>query len=92
MHAVVVTVSVAAGQFENARKALTENVIPRVKQAPGFVRGYWTVSADRTSGWSIAVFKSEQDASNAVAMARQAPTPPGVTQNSVELREVIAEA
>jgi hypothetical protein len=92
MHAVVVSVSVAPGQFETAQKALKENVVPRVKQSPGFVKGYWTSNANRTEGWSIAVFNSEQDANNAAAMARQGPMPPGVTQNSLEVREVIADA
>ncbi len=41
MHAVVTTVNIAAGEFENARKSLHETVVPRVSKAPGFVRGVW---------------------------------------------------
>jgi len=92
MHAVVVNVSIAPGQFEAAQKALREQVVPRVKQAPGFVKGFWTIRDDSAQGTSMIVFRTKQDAENAVAMIRNSPPPPGVTLNSVELREVIAEA
>ena len=92
MHAVVVSVSIAAEQFEAARKALRENVVPQVSKAPGFVKGYWTRAQDGLSGVSLVVFKTQTDAENAAKMARDNPTPPGVTLNSVEVREVVAEA
>src|SRR4029453_14801660 len=40
MHAVVSNVSIQAGQFEAARKMLSEEVVPRIRKAPGFVKGY----------------------------------------------------
>jgi hypothetical protein len=91
MHAVVVTVSIAEGQFEGARNSLNE-VVSRVRSAPGVVKGYWTASTDRRSGLSIVVFKTEEDAKNAANVARSNPTPPGVTIGNVEVREVVAEA
>jgi hypothetical protein len=91
MYAVVVNVSIASGQFAAARKALNEQVVPRVKQAPGFVKGYWTVREDSSQGTSMMIFRSKQDADNAVTMVRNAPVPPGVSVNSAEVREVIAE-
>ena len=91
MYAVVVNVSIAAGQLAAARKAVNEQVIPRVKQAPGFVKGYWTVREDSSAGTSMTIFKTKQDADNAVTMVRNTPPPPGVTLNSAEVREVIAE-
>jgi hypothetical protein len=91
MYAVVVNVSIAAGQLAAARKAVNEQVIPRVKQAPGFVKGYWTVRDDSSAGTSMTIFKTKQDADNAVTMVRNTPPPPGVTLNSAEVREVIAE-
>jgi hypothetical protein len=39
MYAVMTTVDITDG--EAATKALAEQVIPMVKQAPGFVGGYW---------------------------------------------------
>jgi hypothetical protein len=91
MYAVVVNVSIAAGQLASARKALNEQVVPRVKQAPGFVKGYWTVREDSAQGTSMAIFRTKDDADNAVTMVRNTPPPPGVTLNSAEVREVIAE-
>ena len=91
MYAVVVNVSIAPGQFPAARKALNEQVVPRVKQAPGFVKGYWTVGDDSSQGTSMAVFRTKQDADNAVTMVRNTPPPAGVSLNSAEVREVIAE-
>jgi len=92
MHAVVVTVSIAAGQFEAARKTLNENVVPQASKAPGFVKGYWAAALDGTSGLSLVVFKTKPDAENAAKVARSNPTRPGVTLLDVEVREVIAEA
>jgi antibiotic biosynthesis monooxygenase len=91
MYAVVVNVSIAPGQFATARKALNEQVVPRAKQAPGFVKGYWTVRDDSSQGTSMTVFRTKQDADNAVTMVRSTAPPPGVTLNSAEVREVIAE-
>jgi hypothetical protein len=92
MHAVVVTVNVAAGQFEAARKALQETVVARVMKSPGFVKGYWTRSPEGGNGLSLVVFRTEPDAENAAKMVRSNPVPPGVTLINVEVREVIAEA
>jgi hypothetical protein len=92
MHAVLVHVTIAPNQFEAARKSLAETVVPRVKQAPGLVKGYWTSSDDGTTGVSLIVFRTEQDANNALTMVRNSPPPAGVTLSSVEVREVVAEA
>ncbi len=90
--AVLVTVSIATGQFEASRKALQESVVPQVSKAPGFVKGYWSRASDAKSGLSFVVFKTQPDAENAAKMARSNPTPPGVTVTGVEVREVVAEA
>jgi hypothetical protein len=91
MYAVVVNVSIVPGQFAAAQKALTEQVVPRIKQAPGFVKGYWTVRDDSSQGTSMAIFRTKQDADNAVTALRNTSPPPGVSVNSAEVREVIAE-
>jgi hypothetical protein len=93
MHAVIVNVSIADGQFDASRKVLHENVVPQVSKAPGFVKGYWTAAPDRRSGTSIVVFKTQSDAENAANNARSQPRPaPGVTLGTVEVREVVADA
>lgn len=91
MHVVIVTVNIAAGQFEASRSALQKEVAPRVSKSPGFVRGYWTVSNDKTQGLSFVVFRTQQDAENAAKMVRSSRTPAGVTIASAEVREIVAE-
>jgi len=92
MHSVLVNVSIASGQFEAARSQLRERVVAGVRSAPGFVKGYWTVSADHTRGKSIAVFQTKENADNAANMVRTNQLPPGVTLNDVDVCEVVAEA
>ena len=90
MHATVVTVDIA--NFETARKALMEEVVPRARKAPGFLKGYWTVRSDTTQGLSFLVFDTKEHAEGAAQMVRSTQPPPGVKLNSVDIREVIADA
>jgi hypothetical protein len=93
MHAVIVNVSIADGQFDGARKVLGDNVVPQVRKSPGFIKGYWTAAPDRRTGTSIVVFNTQSDAENAANAVRAQPNPaPGVTLGTVEVREVVAEA
>jgi hypothetical protein len=91
MHAVVVGVTIT--DFETGRKHLQEQVVPRASQAPGFVAGYWTRSADGGNGLSMVIFESEETAATATEMIRAAAgTNEGVTLEDVEVREVVASA
>jgi hypothetical protein len=87
MYAVVVNVTL--NDPEAALKELQEEVVPRAKQAPGFVTGYWT-RKDNT-GLSMVVFESEEQAR---AMSERMPTmvPEHVSLQGVEVREVAAHA
>ena len=87
MYAVVVNVTLS--DVEAAQKELREEVVPRAKQAPGFVTGYWT-RKDNT-GVSMIVFDSEEQAQG---VADRLPTsvPEAVNVESVEVREVVANA
>ena len=89
MHAVVVKVSIKDN--EAAQKALKEQVVPRVSQAPGFVAGYWTVSDDRSNGRAMIIFESEEAARAAADQIRKN-IPDAVTLESAEVREVVANA
>jgi hypothetical protein len=91
MHAVVVKVRIE--DLETARKHLQERVVPRASQAPGFVAGYWTRSADGGDGLSMVLFDSEDSANTAVEMVRAAAEEnEGVSLEGVEVREVVANA
>jgi hypothetical protein len=86
MHAVVVRVRIS-GQPDPT--ALREQVIPRVKELPGFVAGYWTRSGDE--GLSMVVFESEE---NAAAASERVPSllPDAAALESNDVREVVAHA
>jgi hypothetical protein len=86
MHAVAVRVRLS-GQPDP--ETLNEQVIPRVKQLPGFVAGYWTRLDDE--GLSLVVFESEE---NATAASERVPSmlPDDVTLESNDVREVVAHA
>ena len=90
MHAVFVDATIDLERADEALAQLQSDVIPRVKQAPGFIAGYWTRSEG--SGRSCLVFESEGAAQQALEMIRTQPPPTGVTLDSVEAREIIASA
>jgi hypothetical protein len=87
MHAVIVKLTI--NDPEAAEKALHEQLVPRVSQAPGFVAGYWTTKDD--TALSMFMFDTEQAADG---MSRQASAgvPAGVTLDDIEVREVVAHA
>jgi hypothetical protein len=87
MHAVIVTVAIE--DFEKARQSLQDEVIPMVKNAPGFVAGYWLEPVD-DQGLSIVVFETEAAAREMSKMVEPAATPsPFVTVRSMQIREVV---
>ena len=92
MHAVVVRVNI--GDPGTAEQGLRDEVVPRVSKAPGFVAGYWTRSDDGTNGVSMLVFDSEEAARGAAERLQgpEAMRPETVTLESVEVREVLANA
>lgn len=90
MHAIVVRSTIH--DFEQARKFLREEGIPRLSQAPGFVAGQW-VMLDVQTGTSMLTFESEEAARAAAVQLRS--NPPGgdaITINSVEMGEVVERA
>ena len=70
MHAVIVSVTINDG--EEATNYLRSEVVPRVKQAPRFVAGYWVRIEGGGEGRGTIVFESE-DAARAAALG---PTEP----------------
>ncbi len=91
MHAVFVNVTIDSESADESAAQLRSEVVPRVKQAPGFVAGYWA-GGKEGSGRSCVIFDSEDAAQKAVEMIKSEPRPAGVTLDSVEAREVIASA
>ena len=89
MHAAVVKVTI--DDLEPASEFLTNEVVPRVSSAPGFVAGYWTRSEAGDNGLSMIIFESEEAAQTAREQLQQV-EPHGITIDSVEVREVVANA
>lgn len=87
MHAVVVNVTI--NDREAAEHALSEQLVPRVSQIPGFVSGYWTMKDD--TGLTMLVFDSEA-AANAMGEMARSVVPDAMTLGDVEVREVVAHA
>jgi hypothetical protein len=91
MHAVIVNVTIGDG--ERATGHLRSEIVPRVKQAPGFVAGYWVRIEGGDKGRSTIVFESEE-AARAVAgrITQDAPPAEVVTIDSVDVGEVVESA
>ena len=87
MHAVIVNVTI--NDPEGAARALHEQLVPRVSQAPGFVAGYWTVKDN--GGLTMLIFETEA-AAQAMSEQAKASVPEAMTLVSVEVRNVEAHA
>jgi antibiotic biosynthesis monooxygenase (ABM) superfamily enzyme len=89
MHAALVAVTIE-GDVEKAQANLRENVVPMVRQSPGFVAGYWMEPQDG-NGWSVVVFDTEEHARAAAPEQGSSPGP-GVTIKHVQFAPVVAHA
>jgi hypothetical protein len=72
-----------------AKQGLDEQVIPQLKQAPGFVCAYF-VRVDDSHGVSVAVFETEEQAR--AGAPQEGAAAPGVTIAKLQVGEVIASA
>ncbi len=88
MHALVVRVSLSEDD-EASLKQLRDEVVPMVSQLPGFVSGHWVRLEGERAGTSVIVFESQENARS--AKERFQP-PQGVTLESLEVGEVVAQA
>jgi hypothetical protein len=88
MHAIVVRVSLSDDDTTSLEQLRSE-VVPRVAQAPGFVTGYWVRLEGERQGTSVIVFDSEDTARSA---SERFQPPDGVTLESMEVGEVVANA
>ena len=87
MHAVVV--EVALKDEDKAREALSERIVPGVRQLPGVQGGYW-LEPKAGQGLSFVLFDSEQNAKDAASTVRDR-VPEFVEVKSIDVREVIEQ-
>jgi hypothetical protein len=90
MHAALVTLTIAPEQAPAAASALVNDILPRVRSAPGFVAGYWLEPAGG-QGFSIVLFESEQQAREVVPPVTSWDAP-GVSITGTEVRRVAVTA
>jgi hypothetical protein len=87
VHARVIHANIA--DLAEAERGLNEEVIPRIKGAPGFVGAYF-VAVDHSHGVSIEVFETEEQA-RAFAPPEGAEAP-GVSVGTIQFGAVIGSA
>jgi len=95
MYAVVTVVNIDPAHSDEAQKHLEEQVVPMIKQTPGFVQGHWARDDAAGKGYGMVFYESEQDARNQLASLQQmAPggPGPGVTWEVRTVGEVVVEA
>jgi hypothetical protein len=89
MHAVIVKVTI--NDPETALDNLRNRIVPRVKDAPGFVAGYW-YGDGQTTGNATILLGSEDEANGLVEMIRQQPGDGPATIDDIQVHEVVAQA
>jgi hypothetical protein len=96
MHALIVDVALDRSRLAELQAELVDRVVPIVGAQPGFVAGYWLEPEDtggaQLTGRSWILFDTEANAKAGAEMARNAPTPPGLTFTSVATLGVAAHA
>jgi hypothetical protein len=89
MFAVVVRESGDAERIEHSGDMVRDAVVPRLRQAPGFVSAVFT-SDGQGATLNVIAFESAAAAQAGLAAARSAMRPPFMTLDSVELVRVLA--
>ncbi len=93
MYAVIVEVDTSGADREESIKRLREEIVPRVKQAPGFQSGTWARHPSEDRGMAVMVFDTEENAQATASRFAIGSNPqPGVTVERSEVREVVATA
>ena len=89
MYAVVVRETGDAAAIDASREHVQTNVVPRTQQARGILAAYWTT--DKAGGTlNMLLFDEEAAARAAMERIRDAPRPPFMRLESVQLNEVLA--
>jgi hypothetical protein len=93
MHAVVVEVNASGADPDEALSGLRDEIVPRIKQAPGFQSGTWLRLNDDAKGLGLVLFDTEENAREAASRFGVGESPqPGVTVERNEVREVAVTA
>lgn len=78
---------------DKAREELHSQVIPRMKEAPGFLHGTWSADRKAGRGIGVVVFDTRENAEAAMKSMESQTFPPGVTpEGTPAIYEVQGEA
>jgi hypothetical protein len=91
-HALVANVNLEGRDFEQVERILNEQVIPGVRQAPGFQSGVWLRMPDGKVGMAVIVFDSEANAKAAEQAMPSMRPPDAPPMTSITVCEVTAQA
>ena len=93
MYAVIVEVDTSGAEREESLRALREEIVPAIRQAPGFQSGTWARHPTEDKGLSLVVFDTEENAQGTANRFAVGANPrPGVTIERSEVREVVETA
>ena len=87
MYAALIELTIDPDQAPAAAAAFTQNILPRVMAAAGFVRGYWVDPVDG-NGFGLVLFNTAEQAGQATPPAATW-SAPGVTIRGVDVRRVV---
>jgi hypothetical protein len=90
VHAALVKLTIDTDQAPAAADALTHDILPTIRSAPGFVAGYWLEPVDG-QGFSFVLFETEEQARRSAPPASNWAAS-GVSINDVDIRRVAASA
>jgi hypothetical protein len=88
MYAVVVRERGRADQINTSGQHVEANVLPRVREAPGIVSGFWMIDMAGAT-LNVLVFESKDAARSAMQPVRTAPRPPWMQLESADVYEVL---
>jgi hypothetical protein len=88
MYAALVSLTIDPEHAPEAAAVLTNDILPTLRAAPGFVVGYWLDPAGG-EGFSMVVFETEEQARQSIRPSSDWAAP-GVTVTSVDFRRVAA--
>ena len=90
-HAVVVRESGEAGPINEGGSHVVSNVLPRLRETPGFVSAVWMTDGSGHT-LNVLVFDTEGSALAALEPARNAPRPPFMQVDSADVYRVLADS
>ncbi len=91
MFAVVVRETGDRAQIDGSVDLLNQNLVPRVREAPGFVSALWM--SDQSGGaLNVLVFETEDQARMAMERTRQSPRPAFLQLDRADVYLVLSKA